>query len=832
QTLAENTDHFDEQQRQRLLLGLAGAAQQTGAWHLFKPWARELVEKQPENLALRVALFEQAMRDADRDAMEEQLDAIRRIEGEGAQWLYGQAVLLSLAAKDQDDPRLDEALGLLERARAERPNWSRVPLLAAGIYERQGRQEQALDSYRAAVDMGDGNPNAYRRLIQLLTQRGLFEEAQQRMQQFDQLGVEFSSDLERLRGGLLVNAGQLDEALEHARQAVDDSDDYADHLWLGRLAAGKGQRERSRGNEEAASRFLHEAEESFLRAAALAPDAPDAHLSIMQLYAATERPELARAQIEQVRKHVDAEHRPLVLASAYELLGETDQAEQQYLAAVEAQPDNALRARALAEFYWRTNRAPEAEKLARRIVEGDGIEASEQERRWARRLLARILMARGGFQNRVAATALIEENLKLGESEADRRMKVTLDQTHPSRRQRQQAIESLEAMVALQDEKAPSDVLELARLYLAADDWAKAKPLLYDLAASHPEELRYAAILVEALLSRSETAEAQPYLDRIVEAAPNSFGTVSLQAEMLFRKEQYEQALELLQEFVDRPDAEPADAAVRMRLVAGALEQLTDRLRQAEQDSWARRFLDAAETLYRRYLEGHPEHELLLAAFLARQGRTVEAVGMFERRWATLNSENLAQLAGILFDSDAATDDHRKRAERIVERAIEERDDTVPLHIVLARRCAEQQRYDEARQHYRSVLQQQPDHAVAMNNLAVLLALQGVELDEAEQLVERAVELAGPVAAMLDSRATVYTALGEYDKALSDLEVAIAENPSPVWLFHRALVYDRMGRKQAAAESLAEAHERGLTADMLQPLERPDYERMRQSLSP
>ena len=57
----------------------------------------------------------------------------------------------------------------------------------------------------------------------------------------------------------------------------------------------------------------------------------------------------------------------------------------------------------------------------------------------------------------------------------------------------------------------------------------------------------------------------------------------------------------------------------------------------------------------------------------------------------------------------------------------------------------------------------------AMNNLAVLLALQGVKLDEALKLVNQAIEIAGPVAAMLDSRASVYTALGQPKEALKDI---------------------------------------------------------------
>ena len=828
--LADGLDQYPEQQRYQLLLGLISAAQQVDNWDLSKQWALRLVKQQPGNLGVRVALFEQAMREKDIAGMKEQLAAIKDIQGEGAQWLYGQAVLLTLEAEDGSDARLHQALGFLERAAEQRPRWSRVPLLAAGIYERQGHYEEALDHYRTAVDLGETSTAAYRHFIQLLTRRGHFQEAQERLRQLDQSDSELSSDLERLRGGVLASAGQLDQALKHARMAAADSKEYADHLWYGRLAAATGQREKAAGNDDAAKLNWDEAERAFRRAVELEPNAADARLSLLQFYIISEQKNLAAAQLDQIREQVAQPERALVLASAYELLGEPGKAEEQYLAARKAQPDDPRAARALAEFYWRTNRSEQAEELVRQVLQGDAIRADDGDRRWARRLLARILTARGGYQNLVDATKLIDENLKLGENEIDRRMKVALDQAHPSRANREKAIEALERIVAGQGQKSPGDVLGLAQLYLAAGNWAKARPLLRDLVAEHPGELRYLATFVEAMLKNNETVDVQPYLDQLVAAAPNNLGTVNLQAEAFFRTKQYQKALDLLNEFVDRKDAEPADGPVRLRAVAGVLEQFVNRLREAKESAWARQFMDAAEPLYRRYVQAQPDHELVMAAFLARQGRTAEAVDMFERRWSSLTPANLAQMAAILLNSEAATQSHIERTERIIKRALEASPDAAALHLVLADARTVQGRYDEAEEHYRAVLREHPNHSVALNNLAVLLALQGIKLDEAKQLVDRAIEASGPVAALLDSRATVYNARGEYGKALADIDRALAEEQSPVWLFHKAQICFRAGKKQAAAQALGEAHWKGLKPDMLQPLEVAEYQKMQRAL--
>jgi len=113
-----------------------------------------------------------------------------------------------------------------------------------------------------------------------------------------------------------------------------------------------------------------------------------------------------------------------------------------------------------------------------------------------------------------------------------------------------------------------------------------------------------------------------------------------------------------------------------------------------------------------------------------------------------------------------------------------------------------------------------------MNNLAVLQALQGVDLEESLKLVNRAIEIAGPIGPMLDSRATVHLAMRQPDKALEDLNTAIADKETPVRLFHRALAHEQGGHKATARADLEKALKAGLTKEMLQPLELPAFEKL------
>ena len=141
-----------------------------------------------------------------------------------------------------------------------------------------------------------------------------------------------------------------------------------------------------------------------------------------------------------------------------------------------------------------------------------------------------------------------------------------------------------------------------------------------------------------------------------------------------------------------------------------------------------------------------------------------------------------------------------------------------------------QNRNQEAEAIYREILKIDKTNGVVKNNLAVLLALQKIKLDESLKLVDEAIASAGPVGAMLDSRATVYMALAQPDKALADLNEAIGQSATAVRLFHRAQAYDQLGQQSEAAASLVSAHKLGLTADMLPALERPAYQQLKKKL--
>ncbi len=366
-------------------------------------------------------------------------------------------------------------------------------------------------------------------------------------------------------------------------------------------------------------------------------------------------------------------------------------------------------------------------------------------------------------------------------------------------------------------------------MYLAAGDWGKASAEFRSLVTTSDKEPRYLVAYIVALLQHGETSSAESYLDRLEKLVPKQFLTVSLRADLLLAGKEPRKALALLNEFVDRTDVQPKDRGTRSRLVAEKLVQLLPKFAGQEQKPLAEEFGAQAETLGRAYFKQNPGQDLVLAVFLERSARPTRPWTCSNRPWGRALPKTSPGPAPS-FGKAAASSLRSKSSvwTASCERRLRRFDRPVALLLVMAELRSRQARYADAEAFYREVLGKNSSDAVAMNNLAVLLAMQGIKLDEALKLMNRAVEIAGRVGAMLDSRASVYMALNDQENALKDILDALKDGETSVRLFHLAQVYQLSGEEKEARETMDKALKKGLTGDMLQPLELPAFEKLRQ----
>ncbi|MCE5302575.1 MAG: tetratricopeptide repeat protein [Planctomycetaceae bacterium] len=825
--LSENTSHFTSDERMQLQNGLLNSAMQADDATFAKDICRVIAKNEPDNVQIRYILFEQSLRSKDLKGMEESLAEIERVAGHGYFWNYGQAVRLSMEAeRRKENPPLQEtaemlnqAMKYLSEARELRPTWARVPLLMAGIHEQQGKSDLALKEYLDAIEMGETNPNAIRRAVQILFQKQRYTEANDLLRQMENQQGSFSNDLSRASAEIALRQGDFNRALEMARKsAASQSKNPGEQLWLGQVLSIVGRRAKTEQNAAQAERLLNEAEQALLRAVELSPETAAPWIALVQFYQENDNSRSAEQTIEKAAKKIAPKQTPLALAQCYAIIKKFDLAEAKYEAAMAASPKDPFILRSVADFYYHNKKPAKAETLLQRLIERK-VPASEADIAAARRQEAAILFERGGFQNLQKAQELIAANLA-GEnaSTADYRVKANLDAADPRRSRREGAIDTWESMLKEQS-ASPEDRLELARMYLSSGAWLKANAQLRDLVASYPKEPRYLVTYISALLDHGETSNAEVYLQQLEGLHPNHIMTNWLRAEMFVANGQPQQALELLLKFINQPNAQPPEKDVRQRLIAERLEKLAGQMKKPADKAMRERFLQRSEMLLREYLSHQTDQEWLLAAFLARQHRIDESLDVADRIWASNVLDGIGRIMAILAQEPNLSTDQIDRLDRMMKSALPRFNRPVPLLMVQADVLIREERYAEAEKIYREVLEKNNQNAYALNNLAVLLALQGIRLDESLKCINRAIEIAGPLPTMLDSRTSVFTAMGETDKALADIAEALADAETPVRLFHQAVAYDRAGQPNAAATSMAKALDKGLIKTMLQPTE-------------
>ena len=116
---------------------------------------------------------------------------------------------------------------------------------------------------------------------------------------------------------------------------------------------------------------------------------------------------------------------------------------------------------------------------------------------------------------------------------------------------------------------------------------------------------------------------------------------------------------------------------------------------------------------------------------------------------------------------------------------------------------------------WKRVLEIQPNHVVALNNLATLLAEQPGKGDEAVRFADRAIELKGPQPGLLDTKGTALLYAGKSGEAAAILADAVSSrNPDPRYYLHLAAACDRLGESGRAREAFVRA-ERGELARQL-----------------
>ena len=867
--LAEGTSQWSREDRGQLLVGLGAFLMQVGDYAAARSFCSEGAELLPHNLRARILLFDLALRAEDYSALGKVVKEIEEIEGRGALWHYGRAVELVLLSIVGKENRLAEARNLLMQAAALRPAWSRIPLLLAEIAERQNDQEQALGYYQRAFDLGEDSPRAIRRLLQLLYERQRYAEADRVLRRLEELRAPFTGELVRLASEISLRLQEFDRALELARQSAAISKDYRDRVWLGQVLGVLALRARTEGRTAQAEAMLADAEREFREALALNSQAVDAWVALVRFYQISGQSDKAEAALAEAEKTLVAGLGPLALAHCLTLLGRLEEAETVYQKALAAEPDNPAVIRAAGEFYLLVGKrdlaAAQLEKLVGKELQTGG--GSESDLRWARRMLAYVLFQRGDYPSIARGLQVLEPNLKVNPpAPADLRVQALLLSQHPQRKRRQEAQRILERLIDRADISDPRDRYVLARLYVASGELVKATQQLRTLLASEPKVAEYVAFYLRVLLARDDVAEAEVWIRRLNQLAPESYETADIQAEIHARRGRIAEAAATLRRFLEqaaeqRPEPAPgeeteglpegaktveatasekesqADTALQVRtgLVAASLMRLSLLLQQKGDTAGAEALGQQGEELFRAFAASVPadrqaDAQLALASYIARRGRVEEALG-FVRQFGPQASPAFLRLCLAAVVPGLGEDSpHWDELRQLVSSRLSQQPGELSLLLLAGELAFLVEDYPEAERVYRKILEEDPGNFVALNNLAVTFVNLGRNLPEAERLARQALDQAGPRPEVLDTVAQVLLAQGRGNEALKLIQEAIDDSPLPILYLRQAQILHVLGQHQGAKTALQQAERLEIRLETLAPSDRAIYRTLRREL--
>jgi tetratricopeptide (TPR) repeat protein len=814
--LEERLDEFPGPEQFGILLQLALAFEDVSEDDsAMRNWLRA-AEREPNNLAIRLRMLGLAIRTGAADEVAAILKEIRRIEGaDGFYSTLSEAAHCMLRARQGERSLLIRARRLLEQAdRMPAGSPARVQLAFAELCELEGDAESAVEHYRRAIELGERSPAVVERAVRVLYANQRYADAEALIEKYHQRNQPLAGELGRLAAEVSLRAHDHHRAIERARQAASpDSDDFQDQLWLARLLADAGQ--------------ITAAETALRRARELGPARPEVWIESVRFAARHGRREQVPLLLEELAAQVPEEALPTALAQCYEAAGDLERAEEQHRRVLRDRPDHGPSLWEAATFYIRTGQAARAEPLLRSLLAGNLEDGSELVMP-ARRALAAVAASGGEYPALLEALDLLQQNLSAAPGSADDLLiKARLLATRPERRYRKEAVALFESLDA-RSRLALDDMRLLVRLHLELGDWGRARVLLQALLAAQPNDPDVLALALRAMIDKGETGDAaQQWLASLKAVEqPQSLRAAELEARLLIARGRIDEGVGVLRRLTSDGPADSPAALERQSDVARILAEISLRQERLGEATAAEMLAEEAERIYRTVLDRRSDEIPAFARFLARRWSADEALDLCEDAWGKLPAEQVAATCVDVLRGGGPDPEHFQRVIDRIAAAAYNAPDSAELQLHLANAAHLQGDYALAERSYRRALELAPGSLVARNELALLLALQRRDAVEALELINGAIEKAGPLPALLDTRATVYLAQGRPAAAASDLREAIEDSPTPVRHFHLAQALlaekDNAGARTAFRQGTAV----GLHEGSVHPLERSSYKQL------
>jgi len=455
--------------------------------------------------------------------------------------------------------------------------------------------------------------------------------------------------------------------------------------------------------------------------------------------------------------------------------GDQEGAFREFEAAFELDPQSSFVCQQAAELALDMGKTDQALRYAERFVE------LSPEDPVARFLLGNVHWARGDWRQSQAAFEKTLE-LKPDFQEALLALGNLLGSQSPDK-----AKAYLQDYIEKNPENASEAAYQIALMEERAGRMDEAAGYLRTAVEKDPENLQARIQLAQVYEVRHDTEAALGQYLAVIERDGRNVALLVHVGEIYYMKEDLQSAKAFFLKAKEILPSQPS-ACFWLALLAEQDKDFDEAARQIRESS---------------SLEDDPSLSLRLSYYMTQANRLKEAVEALEsghKKWP--ENVELAYFLALGYDDLKKPSNAVTLLERVVKDRPEHRDARFQLGALYEKSGS----MDKAEVQFREILRVHPNDASSLNYLGYSLADRGLKLEEAQQLIERAVQLDPANGAFLDSLGWVKFKRGDAQASLADLKEARRQLPEDetVW-DHLGTVQQALGDPRAAWDAFKRA---------------------------
>jgi tetratricopeptide (TPR) repeat protein len=609
---------------------------------------------------------------------------------------------------------------------------------------------------------------------------------------------------------------------------------------MGRLYAGMAA---SEGNK---NDYINKAIQHYREALRLAPNVDIIFEELTDLYIQTNRLADAVTQAEDILKQSpdNLEARRMLGRIYARMIGEGQpgridernvrRATEQFEAVVQKEPKDADSWVMLGRLYRASNKSPEAEKAFNKALE------AEPDNEEALAGLADLYTSLGD-------SAKAAEKLKaIADKNPNERTLATLAQQYEDNQQFKEAAEILKKLQDL----APNNTkisAALARDLMFSDQIDEALAIFQGLAKNDPKDWQSQLYIAEIYGAKHDFANARAALEKAKAQNGENLEIRYQEVKLLENEQKNDEALAALKAILDdtkRRTYSEAEGRIRSKFLEefGILSRSTEKYDQAVDafqqlaalggDASLRGTIQVIDTYRQKKdyatatrevqaaMKKFPDDRALKAeqaTILAESGKVEEGATMLRGMLGGERDRETRLAVAQLYEKAKKYSEMAKELDA-AEKLSKTNDEKEQIYFMRGAMYERMKKFDLSEAEFKKALQLNPENVQALNYLGYMLADRGVRLEEAFQMIKKAVDQEPNNGAYLDSLGWVYFRQGKYNDAEGVLVKAVERSGGDATVHdHLGDVYLKLGKTRDAVaqwqSSIREFQKSGSDAD-------------------